>query len=127
MPNTQDILIIEDDTAIVDFMIEALQEDGYTVRSAYDREQGLSEIEHVPPALILLDLHMPGITTIEFLERVHANGFPLIPIVIMTADMHATTYLSTQLELTYLLKPFDLDALLECVAKFAPPALPRGG
>jgi CheY-like chemotaxis protein len=122
MPIPRDILIVEDDTAIVDFMTEALTEEGYTVRSAYHGEQGLTEIELTPPALVLLDIHMPGIAATEFLERLHSNGFPPIPIVIMTADQQASDYLSTQYNVTYLLKPFDLDALLNCAAKFVPPS-----
>src|SRR5215217_857573 len=109
MPTPTDILIIEDDVAILDFMREVLQDEGYTVRSAHDREQGLREIELSPPAVMLLDVHMSGITVTDFLERLHSRGYCQIPIVIMTADMHATHYLSDHHDLTYLLKPFELD------------------
>ena len=114
----RDVLIIDDEVAIVDFMVEALQEEGYTVRSAHNGEQGLSEIAIARPAVVLLDIHMPGITATEFLDRLCPHEH--MPIVIMTADTHATDYLSTHQNLTYLLKPFDLDELLTCVAQFAP-------
>jgi two-component system response regulator GlrR len=120
----KDILIIDDEIAIVDFMMEALQEEGYTVRSAHNGEQGLSEIAIARPAVVLLDMHMPGITTTEFLDRLCPHDH--IPIVIMTADARAADSLSTQHDLTYLTKPFDLDALMECAAQFAPPPCPQG-
>jgi CheY-like chemotaxis protein len=126
MPIPTDILIIEDDAAIVDFMREVLQDEGYIVRSALDRAQGPREVEPSPPAVILLDVHMPGITTTEFFERLHSSGFCKIPVVIMTADTHATDYRSIHHDVTYLLKPFDLDALMDCVAKFVPPPRPSG-
>jgi DNA-binding response OmpR family regulator len=103
-------------------MREALADEGYTVRLANNREQGLSEIELSPPAVVLVDVHMPGITITDFFERLHSSGFCQIPVVIMTADTHATEYLLNHPSLTYLLKPFDLDELLKCVARFiAPP------
>jgi CheY-like chemotaxis protein len=123
MSTPRDILIIDDEVAIVDFMTEALQEEGYTVRSAPNGEQGLSEIAIAHPAVVLLDMHMPGITTTEFLGRLCPHGHA--PIVIMTADTRAADSLAAQPDLTYLLKPFDLDDLIECVAKFVPPLLSR--
>jgi DNA-binding response OmpR family regulator len=124
MSTPRDILIIDDEVAIVDFMTEALKDEGYSVRSAYDGEQGLSEIAIARPAIVLLDMHMPRITTTEFLDRLCPIGH--VPIIIMTADTRAADSLSTQHDLTYLMKPFDLDALLECVAKFVPPPLSQG-
>jgi CheY-like chemotaxis protein len=120
----RDILIIDDEVAIADFMTEALKDEGYSVRSAYDGEQGLSEIAIAPPAVILLDMHMPGITTAEFLDRLCPIGH--VPIIIMTADTRAADSLSPQHGLTFLMKPFDLDALMECVAKFVPPPPAQG-
>jgi len=124
MSTPRDILIIDDEVAIIDFMTEALQEEGYTVRSATNGEQGLSEIESAPPAVVLLDMHMPGIPTTEFLDRLCPHHHT--PIVIMTADTRAADALSIEHDLTYLMKPFDLDALMECVAKFVPPPLWQG-
>jgi DNA-binding response OmpR family regulator len=119
MSPLRDILIIDDEVTIVDFMTEALQDEGYSVRSAHNGEQGLSEMENARPAVVLLDMHMPGITTTEILERLCPHNHA--PIVIMTADTKAAESLPAGHDLTYLMKPFDLDALMECVAKFLPP------
>ena len=124
MSTPRDILIIDDEVTIVDFMTEALQEEGYTVRSASDGEQGLSEIAIARPAVILLDMRMPGITTTEFLDRLCPHD--RAPIVIMTADTRGAESLSIRHDLTYLMKPFDLDTLIECVTKFVPAPLRQG-
>ena len=124
MSTSRDILIIDDEVTIVDFMREALQDEGYTVRSAFNGEQGLSEMEHERPAVVLLDIHMPGITTTAFLERLCPHT--QVPIVIMTADTRGADFRAIGHDLTYLMKPFDLDELMSCVARFVPP-LPSPG
>jgi DNA-binding response OmpR family regulator len=121
MSLTRDILIIDDEVAIVDFMTEALQDEGYTVRSAHDCKQGLSEIAIASPAVVLLDVHMPGISTTEFLDRLCPRD--PVPIVIMTADTRGGDFLTIRYDLAYLPKPFDLDELVACVAKFVSPPL----
>ena len=125
MSLTKDILIIDDEATIVDFMTEALTDEGYAVRAAQDAQQGLSQIEALPPALVLLDLHMPGMSTIELVEHVRSNGFSTLPLVIMTADQSAPKYLADCPDFTYLFKPFDLDTLMECVSRFIPPSTTR--
>ena len=124
MSTPSDILIIDDEATIVDFLMEVLQEEGYTVRSAPNGEQGLSEITLVRPRVVLLDMHMPGISTTEFLDRLCPHEH--VPIVIMTADTRAKDSLPTRHDLTYLMKPFDLDEMLACVTKFVPPPLRQG-
>ena len=124
MSPSRDILIIDDEVTIVDFMREVLQDEGYTVRSAYNGEQGLSELEREHPAVVLLDMHMPGMSTTAFLERLCPRD--QVPIVIMTADTRGADSLTIWHDLTYLLKPFDLDDLIDCVAKFVPPPLSQG-
>jgi DNA-binding response OmpR family regulator len=121
MSNPRDILIIEDSADVMYFMSEALQEDGHIVRSAYNSEQGLHQIEFSPPALVLLNLHMPGITATEFLERLHSTASPCMPVVIMTTNKVAAHYLAIPCNGTYLVKPFDLETLLACVHRFVPP------
>ena len=121
MSNPRDILIIEDSTDITYFMSEALQEDGYIVRSAYNSEQGLHQIELSRPALVLLNPHMPGITATEFLDRLYSTASPCVPVVIMTTNKDAANYLAIPRNATYLFKPFDLDTLLACINRFAPP------
>ena len=118
MSTPRDILIIDDEVTIVDFMREALQDEGYTVRSASNGAEGLSEVQRECPAVVLLDVHMPGITTTEFLDRLCPDE--PVPIVLMTADTRGGNSLALGHALAYLPKPFDLDELMACVAQFVP-------
>jgi CheY-like chemotaxis protein len=120
---TQDILIVDDEVAIVEFMTEALTDEGYSVRSTHDGESALAEINRLPPALVLLDLHLEGMPGTELLERLHSKGCSALPVVLMTADLMAAQELAAQgkAHLAFLAKPFDLDDLFNLVAHYVSP------
>jgi DNA-binding NtrC family response regulator len=123
MQVTPDILIVDDEVAIVEFMTEALTDEGYSVRSAYDGEGALAHIATSPPAVVLLDLHLQGIPGIELLERLHSQGCSNLPVVLMTADLKAAQELAAQgkTNLAFLFKPFNLEDLFNLVAHYVSP------
>jgi two-component system nitrogen regulation response regulator NtrX len=57
LPN---ILIIDDEKPICDVLMASLADDGYSVACASDGLSGLAEIEKLRPAVVLLDIWMPG-------------------------------------------------------------------
>lgn len=116
-----DILVVDDDQATVDFVIEALREEGYLCCAAYDGESALLALESAYPALILLDLHMPGLTGLDVAAQLSRHGLLHVPVVLMTADTAAAEQIPATTFPAYLLKPFDLDMLFGCVARFVRP------
>ena len=126
MPAAPDILIIDDDAPIVEFMMEALTDEGYTVRSAHDGTSALTEMSRSHPALVLVDLHLNDMAGTEVLARLQSDGSSEVPVILMTADSYAAQRLADGGFRMCLLKPFDLDDLLDCVAKYLPsPRMPR--
>jgi len=121
MHGISDILVVDDDTALIEFVIEALQEAGYLGCAAYDGESALWAIETARPALVLLDFHMPGLTGLDVLKRLHRINLSHVPIILMTGDATAMTQLPRTAFPEYLLKPFELDTLLACVARYVRP------
>ena len=117
MQSLGDILVIDNEPTIVEFIAEALTDEGYTVRTALDSEDARATITKQHPDLVLLDLHMPG-TSGDVLARNFKNdGLVDVPIVMMTADAQIAKSLSME-DIDYCLaKPFDLDELIACVAK----------
>jgi DNA-binding NtrC family response regulator len=115
-----DVLVIDDHAAICDLIAEALTEDGYTVRCAYNGTEGLLAIADVPPAVVLLDLVMPGPPPTELIPQIWAIA-PSMPITLMTAMPNEATALVAQYQIACIEKPFDIDALLGCVARYAQP------
>jgi DNA-binding response OmpR family regulator len=113
-----DILVVDDDTALVDFVVSALHEAGYLACAAYDGESALLAIETARPALVLLDLHLPGLSGVEVVAQLQRNDLADVPVVLMTGDATAAAQLSTAEFPEYLLKPFDLDTLLACIRRY---------
>ena len=63
------ILIIEDDAALQEAYGFMLDVDGHRVTAAYTGEEGLAKVKQAAYDVILLDIHMPVMTGIEFLEK----------------------------------------------------------
>lgn len=83
----RDVLLIDDEAYSRSILARALESAGYRCRQASDVQAGLAEIERQLPALMLLDLFMPGQDGADFCAQVRGHPDPnvaQIPIVIMT-------------------------------------------
>jgi DNA-binding response OmpR family regulator len=81
---TQTILIVDDEATIRDVVRRYLEHDGFTVREAADGEAALTAVERDPPALILLDLMLPGIDGVTLTRHLRRDGHT-VPIIMLTA------------------------------------------
>ena len=86
MPTYGDILVLDDDQPIVEFMFEALQEEGYTVRTALGEASALALVGERRPDLILADLHLGGTNGMDFVHHLAKIGSADVPVILMTAD-----------------------------------------
>jgi two-component system, OmpR family, response regulator MprA len=116
-----DVLVIDDDPTIIALVVEVLTEEGYAVRSASNGIEGLQSIAHAPPALLLLDIQMPGLSGIEVAKQARAANHNF-PIVVITATPRLAQSLEHVDGLDYLAKPFELNQLIALVAQHVPPA-----
>jgi CheY-like chemotaxis protein len=121
MSNAGDILIVDDDQPLVDFIAEALADEGYSVRSAFSVASALDATAARLPDLIIMDLHMPGKTGDIFVRDLKRDGHADLPVVLMRADSMSAKALEAEGIALCLLKPFDLDDLLACVARYIRP------
>ena len=64
------ILIVEDEKGIVDFLKQGLEEEGYTISSASDGEEGLRKALELEVDLVLLDWMLPKIQGIDVCKRI---------------------------------------------------------
>ncbi|PIS38812.1 MAG: response regulator [Candidatus Nealsonbacteria bacterium CG08_land_8_20_14_0_20_43_11] len=79
------ILIIEDETIMLNLLRRKLLGDGYEVYSAGDGEEGLEKMKEVKPDLVLLDIVMPKLSGIEVLERLQTEKeIKDIPIIVIS-------------------------------------------
>lgn len=124
------ILIVDDDEAILEFMSEALNDEGYEVTTALNGAEGLAVAARLPPDLILLDMRMPVMDGWEFARKYRETPGPHAAIVVITAARDAAASAQQIGAQGYLAKPFSLDALLEIAGRYAggqaPPASSSG-
>ena len=68
-----DILVVDDDQATRDMLRRMLAKEGWRVREAKDGAEGLAMVEAHGPAVILLDLMMPGVDGFEVIRHFAAR------------------------------------------------------
>src|SRR3989337_3533026 len=79
------ILIVEDDTLIKRMYQQAFEFDGFKVDLASDGEDGLSKLKDNKPTVILLDIMMPKMNGLQFLEEIKSDPVNKnIPVVVLT-------------------------------------------
>jgi DNA-binding response OmpR family regulator len=77
------VLVVEDEAYVRELVSYTLQGAGYRVRSVADGEAALREVHEVSPALVVLDIRLPGIDGWEVCRQIRQESN--IPILIMTA------------------------------------------
>ena len=78
------ILVVEDDTSFAKVLGTSLRTHGFRVQVAKTGELALNRIEKDPPAVVLLDLRLPGIDGIEVCRRL--RSWTAVPILVLTAE-----------------------------------------
>ncbi len=82
-PNTGDVLVVDDDADTRQMVCRNLQSAGFKAAEARDGDDALLRVRVSPPALLILDLVMPGVDGFEVLRRLRAEG-SLVPVVVLT-------------------------------------------
>lgn len=110
------ILVIEDEEKLRRVVQLQLQASGYDVDPVGTAEDGVAAAERAD--LVLTDLRLPGMSGLEFLEKMHAAK-PGLPVVLMTAYGSVETAVEAMKKgaSDFLVKPFSLDHLSAVVEK----------
>lgn len=109
------ILIVEDDPDIRGLVALTLEAEGYDVALAKNGGEGLTALAGPPPALVLLDLRMPGLDGWAFCEALRAHEHHAVPVVVMSGATDAPEWLDRLGASALLAKPFDLRELVALV------------
>ena len=106
---------MDDDTAVARLLADLLSDAGYRAQIAEDGLSALRVIAASPPALVVLDLTLPGMSGREVLDRVRRTDAPKIPVVVINANPFAQDLLTEGANVV-LIKPVAFDELLACIA-----------
>ena len=117
----RNILVVDDDAALRNTLVEILEEEGYRASAASNGMEALEVLRtsQAPPAVILLDMMMPVMDGWAF--RAEQQRDPMlseIPVVIFSAQGNVKEMASQVSASAYLKKPLLLKELLEMIDKF---------
>jgi len=110
------ILTIDEEESICRTLSTIFKDEGFSPLSASNGTDGLALLEQITPALVLLDIWMPGLDGLEVLQKIK-KLHPTIPVVMISG--HAT--ISTAIQAThmgaadFIEKPLELDSLLRVI------------
>lgn len=112
------ILIVDDDLDILAVERAMLAENGFAVREARDGAEALRAMDDDPPAMIVLDVQMPGIDGPTFARELHMR-LKHVPLVIVTGVADPKREADRCNAEAFLSKPFNADDLLRLVRRFS--------
>lgn len=115
------VLVVEDDEAIRTLLVAALRREPFEVHAAANGAEALTLTSASDYAVILLDLMMPAVNGIEFLEAFHeAAPNSRTVIFVMTAfDDVMVRHVAPNLVHGIVRKPFDIGQLVAMVREVA--------
>lgn len=108
--------VVEDDESLADIFCTTLQEARYEIEVASEGHTALARLQEITPDLILLDLHLPGVSGAEILRQIRTEErFNNTWIALATADALLADYLKRKNDrlLIALLKPISPTQLFE--------------
>lgn len=106
------ILLIEDDKSICNFIITSLESSDYKVTPAYTGMEGISLSTSLCPNVILLDLGLPDMDGLDVLHRIRSwSSTPVIVISARTKEQDKVTALDSGAD-DYITKPFGTSELM---------------
>lgn len=107
------LLLIEDDARIADFLRRGLGAEGYVVEVAATGPDGLARARAGEAGLIILDLMLPGLGGLDLCQTLRAEGHHVGILMLTALDSTADKVRGLRLGADdYLVKPFDFEELL---------------
>lgn len=111
------ILIVEDEPTILENLRDLLQLEGYPVYTASNGKEGLERLRQMPrPCLVLLDLLMPVMNGMEFLEaKGHEDTIAAIPVCVVSGVAEKPKLPKS---CVFVKKPIEFELLLKFVKQY---------
>jgi DNA-binding NtrC family response regulator len=107
------VLVVDDETAILDTLRILLRREGFDVVTAAGGQRAIDALAEMKPDVVISDVRMPGAGGLDVLSAVRAFD-PSVPVVLMTAQASLQTAVRAVNEgaFYYLQKPFSNEELL---------------
>jgi two-component system chemotaxis response regulator CheY len=117
------VLIVDDDSDLRSFVVDALEFSGYAVDTAEHGRAALDQVRRARPDLVLLDMMMPVMDGWAFLQECSKDdSCRKVPVVVVSAAASVQPTSANSLGVQAVLKkPFGLDDLVAVVERHVTP------
>ena len=118
----QRLVVIDDDSAMRLSCSQILARMGHEVETFADGAQGVAAVARLAPALVVVDLKMPGLSGLDVLTIVRCASLDTACILITAFGDSETVAEASDLGARVFQKPFDIDELVTTLVELAPPS-----
>ncbi len=111
------VLIVDDESTIIDSLEGILSDDGFEVMHAYNGYEALKKIEAESPDIVLLDIWMPGMDGIDTLKEIKKMA-PNLPVVMITGhgSIESAVDATKSGAFDFLEKPLSIDKIMVTIS-----------
>lgn len=114
----QKILLVDDEKDILELFSEALEQEGYSVATAHNGNEGIEKFKGDIFDIVLSDLNMPGISGLGFLKEIKRLN-SRVPFIIITAygSIETTVQALKDGAFDYITKPVKMEEIVPIFKK----------
>jgi DNA-binding response OmpR family regulator len=107
------ILVVDDESPIVDAITYNLKKEGYDVEAAWDADECLERVRQNAPDLLILDVMLPSGSGLDICRRLHRekNGMPVLLLTARAAEVDRLRGFEAGAD-DYVVKPFSMRELM---------------
>lgn len=118
MSTREQVIIIDDDEAVLHLITRVLSDEGYSCRSYSAARAAIDEIDKLQPIAILVDVRMPEMDGMQFLHELR-KSHATMPVIVMTGYADQDVFRQTlQYHVSdFLAKPFSPQVLRDSLKK----------
>ena len=119
------VLVVEDEPRIAEVLDAYLRREGYAVAVAHDGSAAVDLHDRLTPALVLLDVNLPGVDGFEVLRRIGTSGTPVIMLTAREEEVDKLVALRMGAD-DYVVKPYSPSEVVARVGAVLRRATPAG-
>ena len=107
-------MVVDDDTQVCELLQDFLEQNNYSCLTAENGQDALKAVEDDQPDLILMDIHMPGISGIEATQKIRSfnTRLPIIALTAVTIDENLDDFYKAGFN-EIIPKPFKTEEFFE--------------
>jgi CheY-like chemotaxis protein len=120
------VLVVDDQPPVMNVLRDMLQHLQYEASTAASAEEALAAVVNVRPHVVILDLHLPGMSGLEALPYLREH-YPTVPVIVVTGRLEEEVARQARERGAFgvVTKPFSLVALRNLLAQAMKPAPPQ--